>query len=105
MESGEGSIEELHSLPNIVSVINSRRLRWAGHVVIMEECRSAFKILAGKRTVKRTLGRPKRGWGDNIRIDLIGIGINRRKRVDSAHNRKYWRTFVNAALNLGFHKS
>ena len=50
MESGEGSIEELHSLPNIVSVINSRRLRWAGHVVIMEEGRSAFKILTGKPT-------------------------------------------------------
>ena len=63
-------IEELHSLyrsPNTVSVIKSRRLRWAGHVARMEEGRSAFKILTGKPTEKRTLGRPRSRWEDNIR--------------------------------------
>ena len=52
--------EELHGLyrsPNIVKVINSRRLRWAGHVARMEESKSAFKILTGKPTGKRPLGR------------------------------------------------
>ena len=71
--------EELHSLyrsPNIVRVIKYRRLRWAGHVARMEGGRSAFKILTGKPTGNRTLGRPRRRWEDNIRIDLEEIGIN-----------------------------
>ena len=54
----------------IVRVIKSRRLRWAGHVVSMEEGRSAFKILTGKPTGKRPLGRPRRRWEGNIRLDL-----------------------------------
>ena len=57
--------EELHSLyrsPNIVRVIKSRRMRWAGHVAKMEEGRSAFKILTGKPKGKRPLGRPRRRW-------------------------------------------
>ena len=69
--------EELHRLyrsPNIVRVIKSRRSRWAGHVVRMEEGRSAFKILTGKLTGKRPLGRPRRRWEDNIRMDLEEIG-------------------------------
>ena len=60
------------SLPNIVRVIKSRRLRWAGHVARMEVRRSAFKILTGKRP----LGKPRRRWEDNIRMDLEEIGIN-----------------------------
>ena len=65
-ENGEGRRlhnEELHSLyrlRNILRVINSRRLRWAGHVARMEEGRSAFKILTGKPTGKRPLGRSMR---------------------------------------------
>ena len=54
----------------------SRRLRWAGHVARMEKGRSAFKILTGKPTGKIPLGRPRRRWEDNIRIDLEEIGIN-----------------------------
>ena len=66
----------------------------------MEGGRSAFKILTGKPTGKRTLGRPRRRWEDNIRMDLEEIGINARNWVDSAQNRNYWRALVNAALNL-----
>ena len=65
--------EELHSSyhsPNIVREIKSRRLRWAGHVARMVEGRSAFKILTGKPTGKRPLGRPRRRWKGNIRMDL-----------------------------------
>ena len=77
--------EELHSLylsPNIVRVIKSRRLRWAGHVVRMEEGRGALKILTGTSTGNRALGRPRRKWEDNIRMDLKEIGINTRDLVD-----------------------
>ena len=95
--------EELHSLyrsPNIVRVIKSRRLRWAGHVAKMEEGRSAFKILTDKPTGKTPLGRPRRRWEDNIRMDLQEIGINAGNWVDSAQDRNYWRALLNAALNL-----
>ena len=77
--------EELHSLyrsPKIARAIQSRRLRWAGHVARMEEGRSAFKMLTGKPTGKRLVGRPRRRWEDNIRMDLEeikmrGIGLIR----------------------------
>ena len=81
-------------------VIKSRRLRWTGHVAKMEEGRSAFKILSGKPTGKRPLGRLKHRWEENIRMDLKEVGINRRNWVDSAQDRNYWRALVNAALNL-----
>ena len=54
----------------------SRRLRWTGYVARMEKCRSAFKILIGTPTEKRTLGRPRRRWEDNIRMDLKEVGIS-----------------------------
>ena len=75
-------------------------MRWAGYVARMEESRSAFKILTGKLTGKRPLGRPRRRWEDNIRMDLEEIGINAGNWVDSAQDRDYWRALVNAALNL-----
>ena len=56
--------------PNIVRVINSRRLRWAGHVPKMEEDRSALNILTGKSTRKRPLGRPRRRWEDILKLIL-----------------------------------
>jgi hypothetical protein len=72
----------LYRSPNIVRVIKSRRLRWVGHVARMEEGRSAFKILTGKCTGKRPLGRSRHRWEDYIRIDLKEIGINTRNWVD-----------------------
>ena len=76
-------------VPNIVSVIKSRRLRWAGHVGRIEEDRSAFNILTCKPTGKRPLRRPRRRWEDNIRMDLEEIGINAGNWVDSAQDRNY----------------
>ena len=66
----------MYPSPNIVRVIKSRRLIWAGHVARMEEGRSAFKIVIGKPTGKRPLGRPRRRWEDNIRMDLEEICIS-----------------------------
>ena len=92
--------EELHSLyrsSNIVRAIKSRRLRWASHVTRMEDGRSAFKILTGK-----PLGRPRRRWEDNIRMDLQEIGVNMRNWVHSAQDRVYRRSPANSAINLKF---
>ena len=72
----------------------------AGLVVRMEEGRNDFKILTGKPTGKRPLGRPRRRWEDDIRIDLEEIGVNAGNWADSAQDRNYWRALVNAALNL-----
>ena len=103
MGSGEAHNEELHSLyrsPNIVRVIKSRRMRWAGNVARMEEGRSAFKILIDKPTGKKPLGRPRRRRENNIRPDLEEIGIDTRNWVDSAQDKDYWRALVNTELNL-----
>ena len=81
-------------------MIKSRRLRWAGLVARMERGRSAFKILTGKPTGKRSLGRPRRRWEGNNRMDLEEIGINAGNWVDSAQDSDYWRALVNAALNI-----
>ena len=81
-------------------MIKSKKLRWAGHVARMEESRIAFKILTGKPIGKRPLGRPRRRWEDNIRMDLEVIGIDAGNWVDSAQDRNYWRALVNAALNF-----
>ena len=64
-------------------------MRWAGHVDRMEESRSAFKMLTGKPTGKRPLGRPRRRWEDLEEID-----VNAGKWVDSAQDRDYWKALV-----------
>jgi hypothetical protein len=72
---------ELHSLyssPNIVRVIKSRRMRWVGHVARMGEGRDVYRVLVGRPERKRPLGRPRRRWEDNIKIDLREIGIDGR---------------------------
>ena len=74
----------LYRSPNIVRVIKSRRLRWAGHEARMEDGRSAFKILTGTPTGKTPIGWPRHRWEDNIRKDLKEIGINMRNWVNSA---------------------
>ena len=63
-------------------------------------CRSVFKIVSGKPTGNRSLGRPRRRWEDNTRMDLEEIGINAGNWVELVQDRGYWRALVNAALNL-----
>ena len=65
-----------------------------------KKVRNAFKMLTGTPAGKRPLGRPRRSWEDNIRMDLKGMGINTTNWVDLAQDRSYWRALVNAALNL-----
>jgi hypothetical protein len=69
--------EELNGLyysPNIMRVMKSRRMRWAGHVARMGEGRGVYRVLVGKPEGKRPLGRPRRRWEDNIRMDLKEVG-------------------------------
>ena len=70
------------------------------YVARMEQGRSVFKMLTGKHRGKRPLGKPRRRWEDNIRMDLKQMGISTRNWVDLAQYREYWRAHVNAALNL-----
>jgi len=67
-------LRDLYSLPNIMRVVKSRRIRWAGHVARMGEGRGVHRFLVGKPEGKRPLGRPRRRWEDNIKKDLQEVG-------------------------------
>jgi len=67
-------LNDLYSSPNIVRVIKSRRMRWAGHVARMGEGRGAYRVLVGNPEGRRPLRRPRRRWVDNIRMDLQEVG-------------------------------
>jgi hypothetical protein len=82
--------DELHSLyssPNIVRMIKSRRMRWAGHVACMGEGRGVYRVLVGRSKGKRSLGRPRHRWEDNIKMDLGEIGIDGMSWIQLAQNR------------------
>jgi hypothetical protein len=63
-------LHSLYSSPNIVKVIKSRRMRWAGHMARMGEGRNVYRVLVGRPQGKRRLGRPRRRWEDNIKMNL-----------------------------------
>jgi hypothetical protein len=67
-------LNDLYSLPNIVRVVKSRRMRWAGHVARMGEDRDVHRVLVRMSEKKRPLGRPRRRWEDNIKMDLQKVG-------------------------------
>jgi hypothetical protein len=90
----------LYSSPNIIRIIQSRKMRWAGHVARMGEKRNAYKILVGKPEGKRPLGRPRRRWVDNIKIDLREIGCEGMDWIEVAQDRDQWRALVNTVMNL-----
>jgi len=90
----------LYSSPNIVRVIKSRRMRWAGHVARMGEGRGVYRVLVGKRGGKRPLGRLRRRWEDNIKTDLQEVGCEIMDWIELAQDRESWRAPVNAVMNL-----
>jgi hypothetical protein len=63
-------LNDRYSFPNIVRVVKSRRMRWAGNVARMGEVRGVHRVLVGKPEGKRPLGRPRRRWEDNINMDV-----------------------------------
>jgi len=89
-----------YSSPNIIRVIKSRRMNWAGHVAPMGEKRGVYRVLMGKSEGKRPLGRPKPRWEDNIKIDLQEVGCGSMDWIELAQDRGRWRALVNAVINL-----
>jgi hypothetical protein len=81
-------------------MIKSRRMTWAGHVARMGETRNAYRILLGKPAGKRPLGRPRRGWMDNIKMDLRETGWDGRDWIELSLDRDQWRALVNTMMNL-----
>ena len=91
----------LYSLPNIVRVVESRRMRWAEHVACMGEDRGVQRVLVGKPEGKRPLGRPRRRWEDNIKMDLQEVGGDRGDWMELAQDRDRWRALVGTVRDFG----
>jgi hypothetical protein len=93
-------LDDLYSSPNIIPVIKSRRMRWAGHVALMGHGRGAYRVLVERPEGRRSLGRPRRRWEDNIKMDLQEVEWDGVAWIDMAQDRDRWRTLVNAVMNL-----
>jgi hypothetical protein len=95
-------LRDLYSLPSIIRIIKSRRMRWASHVARIGGGgdRNAYRLLVGKPEGRRPLGRPRRRWVDNTRMDLGEVGWGDVDWIGLAQDRNRWRALVNSVLNL-----
>jgi hypothetical protein len=93
-------LNNLYSSPNTVRVIKSRRMRWAGHVARVGEGRGVYRVMVGKPEGRRPLGRPRRRWEDNIRMDLRKVGSGCVDWMELAQDSDRWRALVSAVMNL-----
>jgi hypothetical protein len=93
-------LRNLYSSPSVIRMKKSRRMRWAGNVARMETKMNACRILVGKPEGKRPLGRSRRRWVNNIKMDLREIGWDGMDWIDLAQDTYQWRAFVNTRMNL-----
>ena len=93
-------LNDLYSLPSIVRVVKSRRMRWAGHVVHIGEDRGVHRMLVGKPKGKRLLRRPIHRWEDNIQMDLQEVGGGRGDWMELAQDRDGWQALVGTVSNF-----
>jgi hypothetical protein len=93
-------LSDLYSLPKIVRVVKSRRMRWAGHVARMDEGRVMHRVLVGKPEGERPMGRTRRRWEDNIKMNVQEVGGGCGDWMELAQNRDSWRAFVSAVMNF-----
>jgi len=91
---------DMYSSPNVVRGIKASRMRWAGNVARMGERRGVYRVLVGRPEGKRPLGRSRRRWEDNIKMDLREVGCWGMDWIELAEGRYRWRTLVNAVMNL-----
>ena len=87
-------LNDLYSLPNIVRVVKSRRMRWAGHVARLGEDSGVHRVLVGRPEGKKPLGRPRRRWEDNIKMDLQEVGRGRGDWMELAQDRNRCRALA-----------
>jgi len=93
-------LSDLYSLPNIVRVVKSIRMRWAGHVARIGEGRGVHRVLVGKPEGKRPLGRLRHRWEDNIKMDLQEVEGRCGDWMELARDRERWRALVSTVMNL-----
>jgi hypothetical protein len=93
-------LRDLYSSPSVIRIIKSRMMRWTGHVARMGEKRNAYRLLVGKLKGKRPLGRPRRRWVNNIRMDLGEVGWGDVDWIGLVQERNRWKALVNSGLNL-----
>jgi hypothetical protein len=93
-------LRDLYPSPSIIRIIKSRRMRWAGYVAHMGGKRNAYRLLVGKPEGKKPLGRPRRRWEDNIRMDLGEVRWDDVDWIGLAQDRNRCRALANSVLNL-----